>query len=624
MKTLQILADPSSLMKNITKFFSNSHAHIQELLQNARRAEATEVKVDVSADKITVSDNGHGVYSPQRLITIGGSEWHSKVECEVPAGMGLFSCFQLCNIITVRSADWLLTLNYEKLCAGIGPTLEEGMKIIHGTTIELLDPKIDGEYLDHELTTSYNTSIISTVAKLAINWADTALFMPFKTIISIEGGKNPHSTKGTLKSVKYNPSDDLQSKTLYKQNGLVVEAFDITIIDKKTYKKDFTWGEIRVSAHSKYRRCSGDKNTIRIITQGIQITEYQNTPPEIDLVVYIKPGCVDLRLPDRDQLISNDKTTKIIEEAKEGIAKVLIDMLNSNDFVPMEDRWLAAALYDLDKTLMWSIPAKKRCVKARDSNHYEILLYWDSVAKKQGLLTQNVDDIEVLQYFLNKYFVVLHESDEAKAFAEELHPDTTWYTDIYPEYIADPRADDYECVYILERVTCVNSERSKKHLYPSKSESILVHQNDITDEEVSNAESEFDLALIHTTPVGPVNAPELDILEDFKLEGHSVDEIWDNHPIRDFLNGLKCSTFITDGNIHDVKQSFYRYAGKEGKLVDCTLNLDKWGSNLKIEFGYININGELTKFWNQDGEASFEEPADPADLDVLCDLLKSS
>ena len=61
---------------------------IDELLQNARRAGATLVRVDCDAHRCRVSDDGRGIADPQVLLSYGDSHWDEHVARERPAGLG--------------------------------------------------------------------------------------------------------------------------------------------------------------------------------------------------------------------------------------------------------------------------------------------------------------------------------------------------------------------------------------------------------------------------------------------------------------------------------------------------------------------------------------------------------
>ena len=86
-----------SLIGKVSRLFNNSVTDVlNELLQNARRAGASRVEVDVADDDghpiLVVRDNGSGVADPAKLVTLGDSGWNDTIlHREDPAGMGVFS-----------------------------------------------------------------------------------------------------------------------------------------------------------------------------------------------------------------------------------------------------------------------------------------------------------------------------------------------------------------------------------------------------------------------------------------------------------------------------------------------------------------------------------------------------
>lgn len=85
------------LLETVSRMFSGDvSGRITELLQNARRAGATEVHIKNTLLRpgvymVTVEDNGVGVKDFSALLDAGRTEWNSEVQnCEDPAGMGVF------------------------------------------------------------------------------------------------------------------------------------------------------------------------------------------------------------------------------------------------------------------------------------------------------------------------------------------------------------------------------------------------------------------------------------------------------------------------------------------------------------------------------------------------------
>jgi len=81
------------LLSKASRLFTGTQdGRIIEILQNARRAGATEVRISNKDGLITVADNGSGIDDFQKLLDLGGSGWDEKLEAgEDPAGVGLFS-----------------------------------------------------------------------------------------------------------------------------------------------------------------------------------------------------------------------------------------------------------------------------------------------------------------------------------------------------------------------------------------------------------------------------------------------------------------------------------------------------------------------------------------------------
>jgi hypothetical protein len=81
------------LLSKASRLFTGTQdGRVIEILQNARRAGATEVRISNKDGLITVQDNGSGIDDFQKLLDLGGSGWDEKLEAgEDPAGVGLFS-----------------------------------------------------------------------------------------------------------------------------------------------------------------------------------------------------------------------------------------------------------------------------------------------------------------------------------------------------------------------------------------------------------------------------------------------------------------------------------------------------------------------------------------------------
>lgn len=95
----------ASAIERVASFFPHT-AVLPELLQNPRRAAATQVEIGIHEGEITISDNGIGIGNPEDLLGFGHSDWtDEKVRRENPAGMGIFSLARYPSVmIRSRSA----------------------------------------------------------------------------------------------------------------------------------------------------------------------------------------------------------------------------------------------------------------------------------------------------------------------------------------------------------------------------------------------------------------------------------------------------------------------------------------------------------------------------------------
>ena len=81
-------------IERVSQFFSATlRETLNELFQNARRAGASGINVDIADNGwIRVEDDGEGMADPQLLLRFGGSGWSAKTrDAERAAGMGLYA-----------------------------------------------------------------------------------------------------------------------------------------------------------------------------------------------------------------------------------------------------------------------------------------------------------------------------------------------------------------------------------------------------------------------------------------------------------------------------------------------------------------------------------------------------
>lgn len=151
---------PETITK-VTRLFNGSLADIiNELFQNARRANASSVSVTAASEgdrlRVSVSDNGSGIDDPARIVALGASGWSEDVVAfEDPAGMGVFSLAGKDAMIISRHASqkaaWRAIIPADAWTGERDIAVEKYHRAI-GTTISFL---VDGTHegsVDHAVT----------------------------------------------------------------------------------------------------------------------------------------------------------------------------------------------------------------------------------------------------------------------------------------------------------------------------------------------------------------------------------------------------------------------------------------------------------------------------------------
>ena len=107
MRTLRLKTNQHSLIANLRHAF-NQGSMLGELLQNARRAQASAIHITVNQDSLTITDDGIGISDLQTLIFIAESGWDKQLKARENAfGLGVLSTLYFAETLTVHSRDKL-------------------------------------------------------------------------------------------------------------------------------------------------------------------------------------------------------------------------------------------------------------------------------------------------------------------------------------------------------------------------------------------------------------------------------------------------------------------------------------------------------------------------------------
>ncbi len=138
-QTICAKVSPKLLTKASRLFTGSMEGRIIEILQNARRAGATEVLISNKDGEITVADNGSGIDDFQKLLDLGGSGWDEKLEAgEDPAGVGLFSLAP--RKVTIISGSRQTVIDKDGW-TGESVEVTENSEFTEGTILKFRDEK---------------------------------------------------------------------------------------------------------------------------------------------------------------------------------------------------------------------------------------------------------------------------------------------------------------------------------------------------------------------------------------------------------------------------------------------------------------------------------------------------
>ena len=135
------------LLGKATRLFTGSlEGRVTEILQNARRAGATSVRITNVDGYVAVQDNGKGIENFARLLDLGGSDWAERLEAsEDPAGVGLFCLAP--REVTIRS-NGKLTVIYETGWTGQLVYVTTDVEPIRGTRLYFQDEPWDQKVVE--------------------------------------------------------------------------------------------------------------------------------------------------------------------------------------------------------------------------------------------------------------------------------------------------------------------------------------------------------------------------------------------------------------------------------------------------------------------------------------------
>lgn len=326
--------------------FKDTLCFLDEDVQNAQRAKATEVKVtvDSSHNQVIIENNGQILNNPQALFSIAESEWDEDIKAmENPFGMGFFSNITVSNLIHIHTGNKLIIFDV-------------------GDMIKTNDTEIQVE----------NTEDCYTGFKLILNNFDfnTAPSWDIKERVKLLG-KYVHEL-----DIYYN--DILQDKKDLTQGD--DSLYQLPIEDEDGFK-----GWIALSNNYGY----GDN--INIFYKGRFVAKLENIP-YLKGDLHITDKTLNLTSPDRKDIIKDNKLYEFKNIVKMYAEKLCMEtMLEEND----------EAINDYTSAISWYVNKKdiKNLIKFltfKSSNEDHVkYLKGVALAKTKSSSINNFKDYEL-------------------------------------------------------------------------------------------------------------------------------------------------------------------------------------------------------------------------------------
>lgn len=294
-------------IRSMADQFTSGTTFLQELLQNARRAGATEIQMRFDGRELVIEDNGHGINDPQTLLCIGESNWSNlqMVAEENPFGIGFASALFAADHIAVASSDWEFAtstsnlLDFKPVALTTHDTQREGTRIVMTLKESLCKDALgEDQYRD---TLSYMTAAFP----LPVYLNGTELERPLATLC--EQQLSHDIPCGRLYEEVLPPAASHNAVVVLTLQGFIIDVIN----PEKPYHRHIMGSTLALEGQSFIR--SRSLHTPRAYDIH-QINRLLGQIHSRVAVVALDSQKVRSRVPDRAMLIDHDKKIKEICE----------------------------------------------------------------------------------------------------------------------------------------------------------------------------------------------------------------------------------------------------------------------------------------------------------------------
>ncbi len=281
MKNIEIKVNIINEMKKLrTVTYGDRLAWIEELIQNTQRAGAKNVWITAKRDKFIIEDDGVGLDDPQVLFEKNTSGWGEEVSSQNPFGEGFFSTLMVANKIKIRSIGFEAIFDIRKM--------------FEQNTLDCITTK----------GSARRSGFVAELTDLEDEYDVWTVEQRVEEVAQFISGMNFYLNGKRLKHKKFTDTDGSPfAKVL--DNEYVVG-----------WIRPFKWGSEDGYDGDDYKVYAQERFVKEIYASGLKG------------IVLLKDGKVDLRSPDRKEIIRNEKSQKFTEvmnlEIKEMFKEILI------------------------------------------------------------------------------------------------------------------------------------------------------------------------------------------------------------------------------------------------------------------------------------------------------------
>ena len=154
MNDVAMKVNQANLVKSLRFSFTQKTTVLSELMQNARRAQATQVIFNFCSETkvLQVMDDGCGIGSMETLLTVAESGWAADlIDHECCFGIGFLSALFACQYISVTSKGGSMTVDTEEVLAFKPVTITPVEDWDGVTTITLHEVDLDTDNITRAL-----------------------------------------------------------------------------------------------------------------------------------------------------------------------------------------------------------------------------------------------------------------------------------------------------------------------------------------------------------------------------------------------------------------------------------------------------------------------------------------